>query len=269
MKLIEPSTSRALTNIRDQAPVSSRNTSTGALLFELYALFNSLEDIDPEVIKEAIITENRLHKNSYEMRRKAWLAINYRYLTIAPEWVGTALLEAAAVGNQSAEFVSLAYLYFALRTRLIFLFVTRYVWDQWQAGVTHLTHRDAMRFIYQLAEEEPQVQAWHEATKKKMASTLLSSLRDFGVLKGKQTRHIQRPSVALTTAYHLLCILWAEGKSGLEIINDPAWRLFLWREAEIIQALTQLDQQGAIRFEKSGQTVILQLVEGEEKQHDP
>lgn len=267
MKLIEPSTSRALTNMRDRTPVSSRNTSTGALLFELYTLFNSLAEIDPEGIKEAIITENRLHKNSYEMRRKAWLAINYRYLNVAPQWVGTALLEAAAVGNQSAEFVSLAYLYFSMRTRLTFLFVTRYVWDQWQAGVTHLTHRDAMRFIYKLAEEEPQVQAWHEATKKKMVSTLLSSLRDFGVLKGKQIRHIQRPFIPPVTAYHLLCILWAEGKNGLEIIHDPAWRLFLWREPEIIQAMTVLDQQGAIRFEKSGQTVILQLVEGEEKRN--
>ncbi|MBK8905438.1 MAG: hypothetical protein IPM53_29920 [Anaerolineaceae bacterium] len=77
MKLIKPSTSRALTNIRDQALVSSRNTSTGALLFELYALFNSLEEIDPEGIKETIITENRLHKNSYEMRCKVGKQARY------------------------------------------------------------------------------------------------------------------------------------------------------------------------------------------------
>lgn len=263
MKLLDSSTGIVLAQLRDHAPVSSRNTSTGALLYELYTLFHSLEEIDPDHIKEAIISENRLHKKSYEMRRKAWLAINHRYLAIAPQWVGPALLQAAAAGNQSPEFISLAYLYFTLRTRLAFLFVTRFIWDQWQAGGTHLTHRDAMRFIYELAEEEIQVQAWHEATKKKMASTLLSSLRDFGVLKGTQTRFIQRPSIALPTAYHLLCILWAEGKSGLEIIGDPAWRLFLWSETDVNQALAQLDQLGTIRFEKSGQTVVLHLIEGE------
>ena len=196
-------------------------------------------------------------------------AAHQQQTALTPYWIGSALSQAAASGNQSPEFVSLAYLYFAFRTRLAFLFVTRFVWEQWQAGLTRLTHRDAMRFIYQLAEEETQIQAWHEATKKKMASMLLSSLRDFGLLKGTQTRHIQRPSIALPTAYHLLCILWAEGKSGLEIINDPAWRLFLWHEADITQALTQLDQLGALRFEKSGQTVILHLVEGEGKEHVP
>lgn len=268
MKLLDATSRNDLAQLRDLAPVSSRNTSTGALLYESYTLFRPLEHIDPERIKDAIITENCLHKNSYEMRRKAWLAINYRYLTVAPQWVGPALIQAAATGNQSPEFVSLAYLYFSFRTRVSFLFAIRFIWGQWQSGITHLTHRDALGFIYELADEEAQVHAWHEATKKKMASTLLSSLRDFGVLKGKQTRYIQRPSIALPTAYHLLCILHAEGKSGLEIVNDPAWRLFLWREADVNQALTQLDQLGAVHFEKSGQTVVLQLVEGEGEPYD-
>lgn len=269
MKLLDAPTHIALAQLCDRTAVSSRNTSTGALLYEVFSLFNSLEEINSESIKEAIITENRLHKNSYEMRRKTWLAINHRYLSVAPHWIGGSLIQAASAGNQSPEFVSLAYLYFALRNRLVYLFVTRFLWVQWQAGITHLTHRDTMRFIYELAEEEPQMRAWHEATKKKMASTLTSSLRDFGLLKGAQTRYIQRPSIALTTAYHLLCILHAEGKSGLEIINDPAWRLFLWREADVSQALAQLDQLGAVRFEKSGQTVILQLNERGEGKNDP
>jgi hypothetical protein len=269
MKLIDAATRSHLAQLRDRTAVSSRNTSTGALLHEVYTIFSSLEKINPEEIREAIIVKNRLHKNSFEMRRKAWLAVNHRYLAVAPQWVGAALIQAAAAGNQSPEFTSLTYLYFALRTRLAFLFITRFVWKQWQAGRTHLTHRDAVRFIYELAEEEAPVRNWHEATKKRMASMLLSSLRDFGVLKGKQTRHIQRPSVALNAAYHLLCVLVAEGKSGLEIIRDPAWRLFLWREADVSQALAQLDQLGAVQFEKSGQTVMLRLNENGEKQHDP
>jgi len=269
MKLLDPETRIALSHLRDHTAVSSRNTSTGALVYETYALFSSLDEINPEFIKEAIITENRLHKNSYEMRRKAWLAINHRYLAVAPQWIAGGLMDATAAGNQSPDFVSLAYLYFALRNRLVFLFVTRFLWAQWQTGGTRLTHRDALRFLYDLADEEPQVSAWHEATKKKMASTLSSSLRDFGILKGTQTRYIQRPSIALTTAYHLLCVLHAEGKSGLEIVNDPAWRLFLWRDADVSQTLAQLDHLGAIRFERSGQTVVLQFVERGEEQDDP
>ena len=116
-----------------------------------------------------------------------------------------------------------------------------------------------MRFIRDLADKDPKVNAWSETTKKRLASSLLASLRDFGLLKGTATKTIQRPPVALETAYHLLCILWAEGKSGREIINAPDWRLFLWSETDIVQALAQLDQQGRVQFEKSGQTVMLQL----------
>jgi hypothetical protein len=268
MRPIDPQTQASLTQLRDRTAVSSRNTSTGALLYELYALFNTLDDLTPEAIREAIIVENRLHKKSYEMRRKIWLAVNHRYLTAAPQWVSVALQEATAAGNQSPQFISLAYLYFALRTRLVFLFVTDFLWEQWQAGVTHLTHRDALRYIYALAEEEPLAQGWREATKKRMASMLLSSLHDFGLLKGKQTRYIQRPSIALDAAYHLLCLLHAEGKSGLEIVTDPAWRLFLWSEADVGQALSQLDQRGLIRFEKSGSTIILELITRGEKEDD-
>lgn len=63
--------------MRDQAPISFRNTSTEAILFELYALFNSQEEIDPMVIKEAIFGDDRLHKNSYEMRRKVGKQTQY------------------------------------------------------------------------------------------------------------------------------------------------------------------------------------------------
>jgi hypothetical protein len=44
MKLIDSPTRTLLAQMREQAPVSSRNTSAGALLYELYALFGSLAE---------------------------------------------------------------------------------------------------------------------------------------------------------------------------------------------------------------------------------
>lgn len=234
----------------------------GALVHETYHLFRTLPEImDPGVVREAIIDRNLLHKNSHNRRRVIWLAIYHRYLNPAPQWVGPAMVQAVAYGSHSPEFLSLAYLYFTLRDRFTFECVTGFIWPMWQKGITRLTHRDVMRFMLDLADEDPVVRAWRESTKKNLASTLLSSLRDFGLLKGTATKMIQRPPVALETAYHLLCILWAEGKSGREIIAAPDWRLFLWSDSDIIQALTVLDQQGRVQFEKSGQTVMLQLLD--------
>lgn len=260
MELINSSTQVSLQNIRDHPPLSSRLTMAGALLHETYQLFQTVPQASSQdAIRELIIDGDLFHKNSYNTRRLMWIALNHRYLTPAPQWVGRALAQATSYGNQSPEFISLAYLYFALRDRFTFLFITELVWPTWEKGSTRLTHRDTMCFIRDLADEDPAVKAWSEATKKKLASTLLSAPRDFGLLKGTAKKTIQRPPVALETAYHLLCILWAEGKSGREIVNAPDWRLFLWSETDIVQELTQLDQQGRVQFEKSGQTVILQL----------
>lgn len=260
MTPIESDTIPILGTLRDQPPLSSRLTMAGALIHETYRLFEVFPQLtDLEAVREAIIDKNLLHKTSYNRRRIMWIALHHRYLTPAPQWVGGALAQASTYGNQSPEFLSLAYLYFALRDRLTFQFITELIWPTWQQGSIRLTHRDATLFIRDMASEDQGVNDWSEATKKKLASSLLSSLRDFGLLKGTATKTIQRPPVALETAYHLLCILWAEGKSGREIINAPDWQLFLWTETDVVQALAQLDQQGRVQFEKSGQTVMLQL----------
>lgn len=248
--------------VRDLPPLSSRLTMAGSLIHETYQFFKTSPDVnDLDALREAIIDKNVLHKNSYNRRRIMWIALHHRYLTPAPQWVAPALAQAATYGNQSPEFLSLAYLYFALRDRLTFRFITELVWPAWQQGVTRLIHRDAMRFIRDLGDEDPIVDAWRESTKKSLASKLLSSLRDFGLLKGAANKTIQRPPVALETVYHLLSVLWAEGKSGREIVNAVDWRLFLWSERDVAQALTALEQQGRLQFERSGQTVMMSLPE--------
>lgn len=249
-----------LQTVRDQPPLSSRLTMAGALIHETYQLFQTFpENIDLAVMREAVIDKNLLHKNSYNRRRIMWIALHHRYLTPAPQWVGGALAQAVTYGNQSPEFLSLAYLYFALRDHFTFQFITNVIWPTWQKSSIRLTHRDAMSFIRDLADKDRKANAWSETTKKRLASSLLASLRDFGLLKGTATKTIQRPPVALETAYHLLCLLWAEGRSGREIINAPDWRLFLWSETDITQYLTLLEQQGRVQFEMSGQLVMLQL----------
>ena len=65
--------------------------------------------------------------------------------------------QATAYGTQSPEFLSLAYLYFTLRDRLTFQFVTEFIWPTWQKGSTRLTNRDAMRFIRDLADDDQAV----------------------------------------------------------------------------------------------------------------
>ena len=250
----------SIKGIRDLGTYSSRNSSKGALIPETYAIFKETRDgTDVFKLREQVLVENCLHKRSFETRRKIWNAIFHRYLSIAPNWVGRSLSISASSGIASPEFLSLAYLHFSLRDRLIFDFITESVWSNWMNQMTYVDRGDVLRFFEERSKTNPQMKRWRDTTRKKLAGNVLSSMRDFGILRGSQKKYIQRTPIAAETVYHLLCILIAEGKKGRSIIEAPDWRLFLWDEHEISDALLDLSQKRWIEFEKVGKTTMLKI----------
>jgi hypothetical protein len=277
MKFLDPATSEAPTpgissqnhedlgQIRDTSPASSRNTSKGALVKETYAVFSTVHAGLPlSDVRQAILNAEVFQKTSYETRRKIWNALHHRYLLVCAEWIGQALAAATQEGRQSPEYLSLIYLYFALRDHLTFDFVTGPVWEKWTQKIIVLEQSDFLLFLEQQAERFPQIKKWRESTRHRLASANLTALRDFGVLKGVKKKRIQRPLIAAETVFHLLSLLRAEGLEGRALIEAPDWRLFLWSEADIASALAELAQKGWIRFEKAGRTVLLEILRGAE-----
>ncbi|OPY50195.1 MAG: hypothetical protein A4E48_01976 [Methanosaeta sp. PtaU1.Bin060] len=251
---------QSLQALRDIGPHSSRNASKGALIQETFILFKELDKINIQELRDNVFIDNCLHKKSFQTRRRIWNDLYYRYLYIAPEWVGLSIAATTAKGITSPEYISLTYLYYSLRDRLTFDFITSVIWDKWQTQVTSVNREDVLLFLEAQSSASQQITQWHESTRKKLSSNMLSALRDFGILRGIQKKYIQRPPVAPETVYHLLCVLKAEGKEGIAIIDAPDWRLFLWNESDISNALADLAQRKWIRFEKSGRTTMLELV---------
>ncbi|HEY9651172.1 MAG TPA: BrxA family protein, partial [Coleofasciculaceae cyanobacterium] len=237
---------------------------------ESYTLFSAVRNGLPLAdVRASVVAGEVIQKRSYQTRRKIWDAISRRYLSVCAEWVGGSLAEASESGLQSAEYLSLAYLYFALRDRLVFDFVTQVVSDKWQRQATAIDRYDVLEFLKQQADEFPQINRWRESTLQKLASNALSSLRDFGVVRGIRKKYIQRPTIASETVFHLLCILMAEGLRGQAILSAPDWRLFLWSETEVASALSELAQKRWIRFERVGRTVILEMIRMPEVPNEP
>ena len=52
----------------------------------------------------------------------------------------------------------------------------------------------------------------------------------------------------------------AEGYEGKALITAKDWRLFLWNEIDVIEALNKMSMHQWIRFERSGPTTIMELV---------
>lgn len=250
-----------LTGIRHASHYSSRNASKGAMLPELHRLLSELGDgYSREKARYLVMTQNVLNKKTFENRETVWKRLSFRYFNSFHGWIPNCLIQAASFGAGSVDFLSLAYLYYALRDRITFDFVTSVIWDKWQAGLTHVSTADFLEFLLAVQGTAPELQKWRESTRGKMASITLSALRDFGLLRGTAVKQIQRPAISSEAVYHLLAVLWAEGKRGQAVYEAADWRLFLWREADINNALVRLAQLGWITFERSGSTVLLDLV---------
>jgi hypothetical protein len=199
-----------------------------------------------------------LAQRSRQNRERIWTSIQQRYLIPTTPWLTSKLANACECGPHSREFVSLLYLLYALRDHITFDFVTNVLSTKGYQTRPLVSRNDVLDLLKQAASRQPQIERWTESTRIKLAGSILTALRDFGVLEGQQKKVLVRPVLPLSTAEALLRVLIVEGCRGRQVLQDAAWRLFLLSEQEVASTLAKLAQQGTIRFEKVGATVVLE-----------
>lgn len=249
-------------SLRDLGPYSARNTSKGALLEESYQIVGALASgLPPEQVREQAHQGQILRQKARLSRTTIWERVHFRLLTHGFRWVIEALKRARALGRHSPEFISMVYLLYCLRDHLTFDFITRWIWPRWNAGQTFISPEDLLDYLDQASETQPQIRRWSESSRRRLSTSILAALRDYGLLKGVQKKEVVKPAFPLATAETVVRLLTAEGRRGAEVLEDPTWRLFLLSPSEVAHTLLQLAQERRIRFEKAGDTVVLETPE--------
>ena len=250
---------QAGTIIRDTGPYSTRNLAKGASIADAAQVFAALRDgLTVEQVRNGARGGKLLSQRGRSSRDRIWASLHHRYLTHRVPWIIAALTEALGKGEQSSEFISLLYLHYALRDHLTFDFITDVLWHKGYASRPVIQRTDLVDLLDQAAAEQPQITRWTEKSRLKVANSILTALRDFGVLEGTRNKVLVRPVLPLDTAEHLLRILITEDRRGRQVLEDPAWRLFMLGPQDVAATLAKLAQAGRIRFEKAGRTVVLE-----------
>jgi len=257
-KQFDVNTLTDLSRIRKKAVYSSTNLIRGALLNEMHLIFQE-KSSDEKFIRKRILHDNIIHKNSFYNRENAW-RIYYQRYNICPDWIKNTLAQAADRGPKSTEFTSLAYLYYILHERLVYDFIIEDIWNRWMNKAVSIETQDAQNFILSKRTEIPQLSSWSESTIIRCSQSMLTAIRDFGLIRGINKKSLQRMAVTPEAIYQLLCILYAEGVRGYNLISSPDWRIFLWRESDVVEAFLRLAQLRWIRFERSGSTIMLEFI---------
>ncbi len=247
---------------RDAGPYSSRNSSKGALIVEAAKVMERvLPDCNLSKLRSLVLEGNLLSHRSRNTRERVWDALHHRYFADKAVWVLHDLRMSRRKGAFGREFISLLYLHYALGDRLTYEFVTEILWDRWIKRQVAVSRQDILFLLDRATAEQPQVGLWTIKTREKLSGSILTALRDFGLLAGIQRKTIVQPLLPLSTAEHLLRILIEEGKRGREVLDDPTWRLFLCDADDVADILAKLDQKRLIRFESVGEITVLHTPE--------
>lgn len=246
---------------RDTGPISARNTSRGGLVREAHAVLRALgAGLSIQEVHAACLNGKLLRQPARASREKVWSGLNWRYFAWhPPAWVIRDFVSAARRPGTDPRLVGLLYLHYARRDRLAYEFVTRFLWPRWTGRQLRVDSNDVLDFLSQDPERADQSRSWTDAGRRKLARNLLSSLRDFGLLRGSRQKEIQRPIVAPEVTRHLARLLFAEGLRGRALLEAEDWRLFLWDDTDVADAFAKLAQEGLLRFERVGRTVILEI----------
>lgn len=246
-------------SIRDTGPYSVRCTAGSPFVRETALIVGALADgmvIDD--VRTQVHDGDILQQKSRVSRQTVWKQVRRRLFSPPREWVLDDLKRALQYGRDSREFTSLLYIHYAIRDRLTFDVITQLLWPRWQAGNRMVARENVLMFLDKAASDEPQVLQWSDSTRRKLAGSVLTGLRDFGLIKGVQKKELIQPVVPLMAAEHLLHILTEEGIKGRDVVSDPAWTLFFLPQHATADLLMKLAMGGVIRFERGGHTVVLE-----------
>jgi hypothetical protein len=228
---------------RAGAPYRPNNVSSAGLLNETRQFLRTYADVRDLAITRQQLIDGGLAQRSRATRTTLLKVIQRRLVRWAPPaWVWDDLIAFA----QDEIFPSLPaalLLHVARQDLILYDVVQHLIVPRWQSGEHIVVRADVQRLFDEALPAHPEIDQWTYQTRAKLAGTMLSILRDYGLLQGTARKRIIEPIVPLPVAQHVLHLLRAEGIQESAIPTHPDWRLWLWDNGQVQSVLHTLAAQ--------------------------
>jgi hypothetical protein len=119
---------------------------------------------------------------------------------------------------------------------------------------------DINEWLNQQEDEHPEITEWSPATRRRIISSYLSSIRDFGLVKGKTKKEFYKFYVPRKAFVYALYYQKDRGLQGKRLIDSADWRIFLMNKREVIFMLEDATDGGFVRFRHTGDIYDLRFV---------
>ncbi len=100
-----------------------------------------------------------------------------------------------------------------------------------------------------------QGKSWSESVTTKVARSMLTTLRDFGILEGAAIKKIAPVYLPVESFAYVAFALHDAGATGAAMVNHPDWALFLLSTPAVEQMFLEADRHGLLRYQAAGRIV--------------
>jgi len=240
-------------------PLTARLAAAGSRLQELLALLRAFETgATSSELRELVMTKNVTGKRSAVSREKVWRQLRARYVLepSVPEF--QALVQGIHAGDLAEKGV-LACLMFA-RTDRLFREVTSTVVSPKLTSDNAQVHPVSVEACVQDLVQHCGA-SWSPGTIRTVQQHILSSLKDFGLIRGSRTRRTVRPRVGPQVTLFASRLARLEGLTDRQILDAPWFRLLGLDYHQTVEVLYAAARSGVLTFRLQADVAELSLPE--------
>ena len=225
---------------------TARIIKGGALLAESRRLIDVWNDDETtQANLERIRSHNRLGLPSRARTADTLEILRQRFIDPQPSLLPSLRMTA----RNSATFRDACYYEAARNDDLLAFSAESVLFEWWELGRSSVP---TDRFERALLEASPgsNLHRWNEQTRRRVVHGLLSALRDFGILEGKNNKQISPPTLSLGGFAYVAGRLRQQGDG--DIAASPVWRRWLLDDDRVRGLFLEADRLGLLRYAEAG-----------------
>jgi hypothetical protein len=246
-----------ITGLDKDAPCLARLSSRSALYTDLQVLLETNPArLTLAQYRSAVVDGNALARSSVAARQKIFKELKGRYLLDAENPIFSAFCEQWVRCRSDQERALTAYIMLALNDRTVTVTSQEWFFPQMRRAPSELRVGDLENFLRQMGKaKHPEIAEWSPITLTRVAQHYLASIRDFGLATGTAKKLAVRPALYGCPVRLLLAALKMLRVPQLTVVRHEIFKLLGIAPAEVVDALSQLNREGELRFRMQADVV--------------
>ena len=261
-RVVETEKSGLVPAVDPAAPYFSRLSARSALYTDFRLLMDSRTlGRAPVDYRALVLEQNVLARGTVAARRKLWKELKGRYGLSSPDPLFDAFVGEWNRCVCEPERGLTAYVLFCMNDRLAADLGITWLAPLLRRAPAEVRASDVLAFLSHSESTHPEVAAWTDQTRLAVARKYCASIRDFGLAKGAVRKTTVRPALYGAPVRLLIRVLRMSGVRLPEVLRSPLFRLLALEMSDIVEALGELNRNGALRFRIQGDVIELELEE--------